>query len=303
MRVANELIQFITPQGDVINLHTPPTRAVQNMTGWGRPPMNMRTITSAYQHGESVISYRLNPRTIQMTLAYPGCSRSDWFNNRGQLLNRLGNVHMEPNLPVLGTLRWEYLKDGQKVTRDLDCYLSKGLEYNNEPQWYNFGIIEDLEFIASDPIIYDPEEQTATLTIFTESLILPMAFPFVLGASYASSDITYTGTWFTYPVIEIDGPTDGVRIVNESIDAELNLDYSIATGRTVTIDTSFNEKSVTDDLDNNLIQYLVFSDFAEFVIAPDPFVAGGVNTIKAYVYNESDDTEVRVKYYTRYYGI
>ena len=298
-----ELVQYITPDGDTINLNSPPYRSVEKMTGWGRPPMTMRSIRSAYQHGESPVSYRLDPRRIKMSLHYRGCNRSEWFDNRGKLLARLGNNLTSPNLPEMGTLRWEYIQDGAMVQRDLDCYLSEGLEFNNEIQWFQWGIVEQLEFVALNPIIYDPTQVTETITTFTDSLILPMTFPFILGGEYASSTITYTGTWITYPIIEIDGPAENITIENSTLGTEINFDYNIPAGVTVTIDTSFGNKSVIDSLGNDLIAYLVETDLAGFALEPSPIVTDGENVINVYVVGSTVDTEVRFKYYTRYYGI
>lgn len=298
-----ELVQFIRPDGQVINLNSPPNRGIRNMEGWGRPPMATASIKSPYQHGENLISYRLNPRTITLDMYYKGDTRSDWFNERAKLVNQLGMNATNPNNPELGILRWEYIKDNQYVTRDLDCYMSDGLKFDNSRQWHNFGLVEPLTFIAPNPIIYDPTLVTVIIDTFTEELILPVTFPFLLGTEIATQNITYTGTWFTYPIIEIDGYTTGVTITNTTTGSSLKLGYFIETGRTVTIDTTFGNKSVTDDLGNNLINYLIDSDLNQFEIVHDPLVAGGVNSFYIQVEDTNASTEIRIKYYTRYYGI
>lgn len=298
-----ELVQFIRPDGQVINLNSPPTRGIRNMSGWGRPAMTTASIKSPYQHGENLLSYRLNPRTITLDLYYKGGCRTDWFNERTKLVNQLGMNATNPNNPETGILRREYLQDNVYKVRELVCYLSDGLGFDNSRQWHNFGIVEPLTFIAPDPIIYDPTLVTVTVDTFTEELILPVTFPFLLGTEVADEGIIYAGTWPTFPIIEIDGYTTGVTITNTTTNKSLKLDYFIGTGRTVTIDTTYGNKSVTDDLGNNLISYLIDSDLNQFEIVHDPLVTNGVNSFIFQLENTNASTEIRIKYYTRYYGI
>jgi len=273
------------------------------MTGWGRPQMATASIKSPYQHGENLISYRLNPRTITLDMYYRGTSRSDWFNERAHLISKLGMHATNPNNPETGVLRWEYLQNQQYVVREIACYLSNGLGFDNSRQWHSFGIIEPLTFIAPNPIIYDPTQVTVTVDTFTESLVFPITFPFTLNTGEATQALTYNGTWVSYPVIEIDGPTEGVTILNTGSGSNIVFDYFIQTGVTVTIDTTFGNKSVTDSLGNNLINYLRECDFVGFALAHDPLVTDGDNTLDIQVAAIDATTEVRVKYYNRYYGI
>jgi hypothetical protein len=298
----SQLISYI--YGDEsIYLHSPPSRVIVNMSGWGNPNSNVRSISTPYQHGETVVSYRLTPRTITLDLIYKGKSRSDWYDERSKLIDRMGLNNTFPNLPSLGTLRWEFLQNDVYVTRDLDCYLNRGLRYDNSLHWHEHGIRENLEFIALDPTIYDPLQVTETIDSFTEELILPMEFPFVLGTDVGTATITYTGTWTSYPIIEIDGPTEDFYLENTATGSILRLDYFISTGETVTFDLTPGSRSVTNQLGTNLIQYILDSDLNTFAIEHDPIVAGGVNTFLMYLINTGATTEVRINYFNRYYGI
>jgi hypothetical protein len=294
----DQLIQYIRADGTIINLHSPPARAVMNMAGWGYPPVNIHAITGPFQHGESVLGYRFQPRTISMDVVKTGCSRSEWFDERTRLIDRLGLQTTNPNLPELGRLQWEYIQNDAYVQRAVDCYLSRGLMYEASPQWFEFGILSPLEFIASDPIIYDPNQITALIDTFTDTLVLPMTFPFLLGTGIGTITIVYTGSWITFPIIEIVGPTNGFKIVNETTNTSIELDYFVNAGITVTIDLTPNFRTVEDNLGNNLIEHTKNSNLAEFAVENV-----GNNVITAYVAEYTADTEIRIKYYSRYVGI
>ena len=142
-----------------------------------------------------------------------------------------------------------------------------------------------------------------TLTAL-ENVILPMTFPFLLGSATATQDITYVGTWFSYPVIEADGPTAGVYIENTTLGLSLSLSYVIPTGDTVTFDLSEGTKTVYDNNGNNLISYLSEGiNLAKFVIERDPIVPNGVNSFLFITSDIDTTTEVRIKYYNKYVGI
>lgn len=299
-----QLIKYIRADGVEINLHSPPSRAVMNMTGWGYPPVEVHTITGPFQHGATVLGYRFQPRTISLDIVKRGLSRSDWFNERSRLIDRLGLQNTNPNLPSLGRLQWEYVENDTIKTRALDCYLSRGLGYGADPQWFEWGILESLEFTASDPIIYDPVQTIITINSFEEELILPVTFPFIVGAATTTSNITYLGSWQEFPVIEVVGPTAGVYIENTATGTYIQLDYMIAAGITVTFDLTPGEKTIVDNLGNNLIVYLTNdSDLAQFVLAPDPIVSGGINPIYITLADTDANTMLRIKYYNRYVGI
>lgn len=299
-----QLIQYIRPDGTIINLNSPPRRLARNMSGWGYPPLNIHQIAGPYQHGTSVLGYRFQPRTITLDLMFTGVSRHEWWGERTKLISRMGLQTTNPNYTELGTLRWEYVENSVIKQRDVDCYLNRGLLYSPNPQWREWGLVESLEFVAADPIIYDPTQVTVTVGPYVEQLVLPMEFPFILGVIGATESITYTGSWATFPIIEVDGPTNGVYIENSTLEYNIRMDYFIDTGVTVTFDLSLGAKTVTDNLGNNLINYVSpDSNLAQFVIEQDPFAPGGLNDFIIYLSDTDTPTEVRIKYYTRYIGI
>jgi hypothetical protein len=265
--------------------------------------MNTHNISGPFQHGTSLLGYRFLPRTVSLELVDNGCSRSDYFTERTNLLTKLGIHTTNPNLPEVGTLRWEYIQDDVYTYRALDCYLNSGLLYDSDPQWHSWGIVESLEFVASDPMVYDPTEVIYTIDSFDDQLTLPMTFPFLLGTGIGTTNVTYDGSWTSYPIIEVTGPTNGFKIINETTGITIELDYFINVGITVTFDLSPGAKTVVDNLGNNLINHLRNSNLSQFAIAPAPTAAGGLNVIKTYVAEYNTDTEIIFRFFSRYIGI
>lgn len=296
-----QLIKYITYTGETIQLHSPPTRAVMNMTGWGYPAVNTHNISGPFQHGTSLLGYRFQPRNITLDIVKNNCSRTEWWEERTRLIDKLGLQTTNPNLPELGRLQWEYIENDQYKQRALDCYISRGLGYDPRPTW---GILESLTFVAPDPIIYDPTQITTTIDTFNEELELPVTFPFILGARTATENVTYAGSWFEFPIIEVDGPTNGLYIENTTLDILIKLNYTVATGDTVVIDLRQGKRTVTNDNGDNLIQYVTAdSNLSQFVLERDPIVTDGVNSFFVSLYDIDTTTEVRIKYYNRYVGI
>lgn len=303
-KFAGELIQFIRSDGTIFDLNSPPSRGLFNMAGWGKPPDDKHTISGPYQHGETMVSYRLRPRTITLDIAHPHISRSEWHTGRSQLLGQMGLNNASPNSPVAGVLRWEYFENTVHKIRCLDVFLNRGLGFTPLEGWRQWTVAEGLEFIAPNPVVYDPTEQTGDIDTFTETLIFPTSFPFVLGAYYGTTSITYTGTWETNPTITVTGPAVGVFIENYTTQKFLRLGYTVSLGETITFSLNYDTKTIESSTGADLLSYLSDdSDLGEFSLLPDPIVAGGVNVINVYTIGATGATTFSFTYLNRYYGI
>lgn len=297
-------IQFIKSDGTVYNLHSMPTRAVRSMTGWGKPPEAWHEIAGPFQHGTTYVSYRLQPRTITLDLLHKYCSRSELYAGRSTLLDQMGIMNASPNAPVEGVLRWRYIQNDLYKVRDLDVYLSRGLGFQPLEAWRSWAVQESMEFIAPNPIIYEPVNRTLTINSFTSGLVLPVVFPFVLGAMVGTGSITYAGTWESYPTITITGPAVGVYIENSTTGNIIRLDYTVSAGETVTITLDYNYKTCSNQLGTNLLQYIsTDSDMGDFAIQHDNIVTGGINNFTVYTIGATASTSIVLTYKNRYYGI
>ena len=305
-----EFTYYIAADGNEYELHIPSGygRWVLTESGWGTPPIDYITQRGPFQHGETVRDYFLRPRVIQMLIRQQFCNRDDWWGGRALLLDAIRpNRQTIPTAIDPGQLR-RIQSDGS--IRDLNVYLVEGprFEPRNQTGWDEWAFQEVLRFIAYDPIVFDPTEVEEVLGLdLTLELVFPIDFPIVFGASVIDDtvDLTYVGTWETYPIIVITGPLSNFRIVNDTTGEEIALTYNIGVGDTITIDLSYGNKTVVDAGGTSRIGAVTpESDLATFHIAPDPEAPGGVNSLTVTGLGATPGvTQVEVSYFSRYFGI
>lgn len=295
----SELLDFVKSDGTVYPLHSPPSRMVLSNIGWGKPGETFSKSSGPFQHGETPVSYRLSPRVVQLSVRHKFRTRQEYWAGRSSLLAELGINNASPNAPTKGVLRRKYYQDNLVKTRCLDVFLKNGLVFEQPEGWQEYSLVENLEFIADNPVIYDPLLKTSTISSFSASLVLPVTFPFILGSYYGSSTITYTGTWESYPTITVVGPATDFYIENLSTGAKIRLFYNVSAGETVTFDLSYDTKTVTNNLGQNLAEYLRDSDLSEFCITH--LVSSNLFLVSVDAYGTG--TSVTLSYYNRYYGI
>ena len=301
-------ISYISPDNRVFELITPhdPGRFVISFSGFGTPPIEYIKQRGPFQDGESVKGFFLRPRIIQMLLRQNFPDRDAWWNGRASILNEIRpNRQATATAVVPGTLRM-VLTDGS--VRDLSVFIQEGprFEPRQVNQWDEWSWQEILRFVAHDPIVFDPSLITFSFTItLDDNLIFPITFPIQFGSGDVNitSNINYTGTWLSLPIIVITGPLEDVRIDNLTTGEKLQLSADINPGQIVTIDTTYGVKTVTDNFGNNLIGILTGdSDLATFHIAPDPEAPLGVNNMRLQGKHPSAATKVQIQYFTRFYG-
>ena len=220
------------------------------------------------------------------------CNRNDLWTARSLLINNIRpNRQATATAVARGQLR-RLLSNGE--VRDLDVLIGNGPEFSQEiGEWDEWGFKELLRFVAFNPVIYNPTQQTQS------NWDLPN------GAVNDTQNLTYPGTWEEYPTLVIVGPLHLPIITNTTTGEVIALTYDIPAGRTVTITLTYGQKTVVDDLGVNLIGTVTTaSDLATFHLAPDPEGALGVNAIQI----EGHDsilatTDFTVKWYNRYIGI
>lgn len=301
----NMRLELITPDGISYDLHNPPNRVVWSMSGWGLSPREISTTKGPFQHGVSVMSQTLEPREIALTLRHNGCSFSAHKEHRSLYIDYFRENRSLLFSPEPSQLIQHYVERGVYKSRAVDVYLTDGFAFSppNTGAWDNYAIQEELRFFAPNPLVYDPTLQTHTASSFVEQLVLPVTFPFVLGAYQASGTITYTGTWETFPTIVVEGPAKNFSIINTSTDKRINYAGEIGSGSTLTFNLDYDYKTAEDDCGNSVL-HNVTGDIGLFSLQCDPILSGGTNVIK--VVTEGYDpstTEFNITYYIRYRGV
>lgn len=283
---------FITADNTRYILHSAarPDIVVLQEEGTGVTDIEYITQRGPFQHGETVEGHYLRPRVIQLTLRHQYCNRHDYWCGRQKLFDMV-----RPNRGE-GTLR-KILRDGTK--RDIKVYLQQGPSFPTREGWDEWAIQETVRFIAYDPLFFNPIVQTITYSpLSTPPLVFPITFPITFLATSLTTLLNYVGNWSTYPTITILGPISDFRITNATTGEKIQLAYSLAAGRTITINLQYGNKTITLDDGTNLISYLsVDSDLAGFHLQP------GNNTIIIYGLNVNFNTLVTLSWYDRYIGL
>ncbi len=305
---ASEYISYITPDGNVYPLVTPHEfgRFVLSFSGLGTPPIEYITQRGPFQHGATVKDFFLAPRTIQLLIRQDFKDRTDWWAGRATLLDNIRpNRQIISTASVPGSLEW-CVADGTR--RRINAFIADGPTF--EPRqlgsWDEWAFQEVLRFICFDPIFFNPTrvDLSFALTLDAE-LVFPIDFPIEFGDGIVADtlNVSYVGTWETFPTIVIVGPLENPIIRNVTTGEKLEFAIDIAAGRTVTIDLAYGVKTVVDDLGNNLIGNLsADSNLATWHLAPDPEAANGLNVITLSGLNPTGATSVQLQFFTRYYG-
>jgi len=294
-----------------------------SFSGYGFPEIEYITQRGPFQHGRTALDYRLQPRLIKLAHERTGQCREDWWDNRAELLDKLRPNRQLVNTFNPGVLR-KILPGG--ATRDLKAIISSGPPFSPSDTSVSdeFQIKESIIFIAHDPILFNPSQfegiwvlESLENLIFYESPNWTDRLIFE-GNSLTSGgiwfgetsigdtlDVIYTGTWLSYPKIIITGPLDNVRILNNTTEEQIELDYDIALGETVTINLDYGKKTITNNTNENLIGTATpESDIATFHIAPHPEALNGLNELQVLGDNAViGNTEIKITYYERYFGI
>jgi len=229
--------------------------------------------------------------------------------------------------PAAGTHHWRYSR-GRGV-RDLYCLLAQGPAFDQGPgpmPSYPTGYREALRFIAHDPFWYGTEQsQTWEIGGALGDLVFDLGAtgPFItttpataggwLGVSHGSGrwlfaptfvgesvQVIYWGTAPAKPVITITGPAENPAIENTTIGTRIEMDYTVALGEMVTVDTL--ALTVQNHLGTNLLPY-TSGDLATFQLSPTPQAPNRNNEIYVSFSSATTDSEAEMTWRNRHVGL
>jgi hypothetical protein len=282
-----EVLRFVTYDGLVLTIPSGLEITALSYGGFGAPPTDFMTRRGYKQNGMTELGFQLNQRSIAINIhANPAkCSRVDYWNFRQSL-----NNYLRPNRG--GPIQMELvLTDGSK--KALIVRANPGFLFPPANQDDNSWLLnETLEFIAFDPLFFDPDIVSDTLSAASASgLIFPITFDatnIVFGPSGISfsKTITYPGTWKTYPTFTISGPYEAVTIENVTTGIKIFFNIPIGFGEQRILDLTPGNQSLTDSNGLNCFGDLgPNSNLVDFCIEPDPIVPGGVQIIQITILN------------------
>ena len=148
-------------------------RGVMSSSGYGMPEMKYIEQTGPFQHGNTLLDYRLLPRTIDMELRQTSPNRTDYWTDRADFLNMF-RVNKQPVAGALYTGKlMKILPNGIRLC--IDVLFSEGAHYEfDSGSWDMFGSFNNITFIAPDPTFYIPTlNSEAVVLSATSELALP----------------------------------------------------------------------------------------------------------------------------------
>ncbi len=319
-----EFDSYITPDGREYILHDEGIRWVMSIEGTGMPSINYITQQGPFQHGSTLLDYRLQPRVVQMVIRHNYIGRQQLYSGRQQLLDAI-----RPNRQVPGQLRTGVLRKyfSGKAALDLDVMVEQGPNFQPREfdKWDEWSLQEVIRFIAFNPIFYNSAIETHDF-INTDTtpgeggsgddpnltqLVFPISFPIHFnrnigapgggGGEGGGADpqvIDYIGTWFEYPTIILTGPLGSPIIIENTTTGEmLRLNYDIQPGETVTIALTYGIKTVISSTMGNVIGFLdPLSDLGSFHLEP------GTNNFVTSIVGQDSNSVVQFQYKNRYIG-
>ena len=304
----SEFLEYIAPDGAVYKFDGAVDRFSTNEEGFGMPEIEYITQKGPFQHGETVIDYRLKPRIIQFTHRRKVSGRHEYWSARSNIIDMLRPNRNVGKNRAMGTLR-KYLPDGTK--RDLSVSILQGPIFATrvEGAYRDHYIEEVIRFYAPSPIFRNPDQRIIYPTNTQSSgMTFPITFPVTLGISIfeAIAPISYVGTWDAYPTIQLYGPMDGPHITNLSTGELIFMDYKIQSGEIMTIALSPSRKLITNNYGQSMKGVVrgSLSSLATFHIASNPEVPSGLNNFKVTGTNYVNGvTHVVISYFDQYIGI
>ena len=268
--------------------------------GFGMAPLHRVTTRGPMQHGETDVGFRLDARTIVLSLNVDSDDLETAYDNRETLFAAFA--------PTTDPLILQVTYPGSR-TRAIECYLLDGLSGDSAEMQAYFQIVT-VRLYCPDPVWYDPTLASRTFELGGgggTGGVVPYEVPYYLGASTldASETIPYGGNWLTYPEVVITGPIRDCIITNNSTDEKLDLTgTTIGSSDQYTIVLEYGYKTVTDSSGTNQIADLTSdSDLATFHLAASSEVASGNNSITVQGNDATEQTGVMLRWYERFLGI
>jgi len=266
---------------------------------FGMAPLHMITSRSPAQHGDTTLDFRLDPRIIQIPLLVECDTLQQQYDMRNYLLSIFKPSNVNGRLVVT-------YPDGRE--RAITTRVLGGLDFNMETS-AGYSIRSIIKFRCSDPTWYNPIPKTLPIATIAGT---PTAYPKIYPTTYGTTsfggsfDLTYVGTWLSYPIITVTGPVTNFSITNSSSGQNITLVAGtvIAAGTTLRFDLRFGFKTVTDQAGVNKIGLVdASSELAQFAIFPAPDVPDAINSLVVTGTATTTASSVALSYYDRYIGI
>ena len=288
---------YITSEGDEIMLFMKGNTRSWEMRGrFGFSAPGIKTQDRQYANGSvRTLSAVLKPRECGFKMIVLGESSYERDQYFFDMISRLMQTGSKEDWGKLKVRR----SDGKDVY--LNCLYTGGFEDVTEEYWafHRF----TLTFKGGDPYFYDAQETVLT----SEELANPTRLKtgLFLGNWRLNSgitDITVENTGeILYPIIEVTGPADNIRITNHTTGQTLAMDssYSLASGKTIILDCRENKRGITLRTDSSGATTDISNKLALGSSLIFPFIKG-TNKLSLYYTGSANTSGYTIRYQKRY---
>lgn len=277
------------------------SRAWTAYSGYGAPNIEYQTRRGYRQDGSTQEGYTISERVISVRWwERAACSRQEYWNLRAALHDFLRPNRGGPLTLVL------IQPDGTK--RALRVRANPGMTFSAD-QNNMWNVDEGVEFIAFDPIWYNPVVQTLSPIASQDDigqLVFPITFPIVFGGGsrFYTQSITYTGSWRADLIMTILGPYDFAVLENATTGVSLKLQIPIIAGQQRIVRLLDDMQTVIDENGGSALGELsADSNLVDFTLQPDPIAANGINVLRANIGNGIGYANFQIEYYQRFFAL
>jgi len=276
----------------------------------GLPPIQRISQKGAFQHGDTNIDYRIQPRTFTIR----GLIEADNSFEHMKIRDMLSKMFKVSNTPAtLKITSKQQLNELPYTTtttrRAIDCYVEGGLNFGSDTS-SGYDVYYEVVLKASNPFWYDPTEKNIAVTnsVSGNPTDIPALIPREYGSLTLNSttNITYDGTFLSYPDFVIyggDGGITNLAIYNTTQGTVIRI-TEIPALATYRINLRYGIKTVTDQNGAN-VTYTVdpASNLTTFALVPSLGMIPGTNTIIVESSSASTGSYVLMLYYNQYTAV
>ena len=277
----------LTKPDTCVELSLAPPYILGSVTGTGGPEVTVLSSTVPGADGAFVQGVRRESREVKCAVHVEGNNREDMYRKRA----RLAGLLAPSSAP--GVLY--YLND--YTTKRIAAIPTASPEFTGRVKDY---CRADVTFFCPFPHWEDPEERSGYMAYLDEGFTFPFEFNIQFAALANKTGIVNNGSVPVPLEITVKGPATNPAVVNDTTGEYIRLSSTLEEGESLAINTRRGSKSVVitraDGTAEDAYHYLdprsVF-----FQLQP------GENQLKYQSDNESEQTQVTLRYHELYAGV
>ena len=262
------ILKWESADGKIIEFTDRNKYILENRSGFGYPPNDIKSVKSPYQIGSTLIGQVIEPRQIEIEFAVITEDKDLLFQRKREVIKAFNPVQRTGNLTYIDAADNKYQINA--VPEQAPSFKEDQGTYQNIT----------LNLHAPDPRWYNPDPVNITLN--------------------QSTELINSGDTVTPIEITLEGPMSNPVIINKTAGKKIRLNHSIGSGEKITINTKFGSKSIFlyDSLDRRRKAFSLLSFDSQLF-----GLKAGSNIISFGASNMNDTSNAVISYKKRYLGI